>query len=299
MASRTGSILGGCAVIASLAISGFWSYWGGFECFHEGWYYHRLVDNLCLAFFQYWCWPIAFGGLSALGFMKPRIGAGLFVLIGVLVNWLLFRFQNMFGIEFILLPCVALAALFCFGRVRKPVLAAWLAVGFPVLVIAGISIPLLIKVSGRLTDIRNEPLVWASGHETLVWAPPGPGWPTAGVSYERALWVCDHLSLDGRSLSDKPRKLWRLPTVQEAIRAMNRHGKPAGCEYSGKQGFQPCTTEPDKEAPLWNPFSQVIYWWTATDDSRGHNLRVTYNGSVLAVQKSLTGYTAFRAVRSP
>lgn len=299
MASKASAVRGLLGVIVALGISGLWSFWGAIECFHEGWYYHSLVDNLRLALVQYWCWPIAFSGLAALSIAKPKIGASLFVAIGLLTNAVLFHFQNMAGFDLMLLPCLLLAALFGFGSVPRPKLAVWIVVSLPLLVMIVISLPLLIKVSNRVTVIRNEPLVWATGVETLVWAPPGPGWPDKGVTYANAQWICDHLSYDGRTISAKRLQFWRLPSIHEAEHAMTRHGKMAGCDYSGKPGWQPCQIQPDKEAPIWNPFSQVIYWWTASDDDRGDNLRISYNGYVLPVQKRLTGYTAFRAVREP
>jgi hypothetical protein len=274
-----------------------WSYWGAFECFHEGWYSHSLWANLGLGFIQYWCWPIAFAGLAALGIWKPKVGGAMFVAIGLLINGWLFGFQNSVALVFLLAPSLLLGALFAFGTVPRPRLSIALVIGVPALIIVCITIPLAIKVSRRLTAIRNVPLVWANGSETLVWAPPGPGWPLSGVDYSKAKEICAHLSLDGRSISLTELNLWRLPTVEEAERALNRHGHPAGCTYSGKPGFQPCRIEPDKEAPLWNTFSPVIYWWTGTDDESDHNLRIAYNGYVLPVRKAGSGYTAFRAVR--
>lgn len=289
---------GVCAVIVSMTISGFWSFWGAIECFHEGWYYHRLADNLELAFVQYWGFPIAFSMLAAIAIWKPRIGGVLFAFAGILVNALLFHFQNWAGVVLILAPCLLLAGLFGFGSFPKPILSSIAVVGFPALIIVVITVPLAIRVAGRDTNISDRPLVWTTASETLVWAPPGPGWPKSGVTFEKAQWICQHLTSDGKGTTSTVQNLWRLPAVQEAERALNQHRKPAGCDYSGKPGWQPCRVEPDKEAPLWDPFSQVIYWWTATDNEKGENLRVAYNGYVLPVRKTPTGYTGFRAVRA-
>jgi hypothetical protein len=55
---------------------------------------------------------------------------------------------------------------------------------------------------------------------------------------------------------------------------------------------------PNKEAPLWNPHSRVIYWWTSTQPSADEALMVAYDGNVWR-RKTTTkaDYFAFRAVR--
>ncbi|MCA9924985.1 MAG: hypothetical protein KC421_21570, partial [Anaerolineales bacterium] len=39
-------------------------------------------------------------------------------------------------------------------------------------------------------------------------------------------------------------------------------------------------TKPDKESPLWNIYSQVIYWWTATEEDEAHAYIIAYDGQV-------------------
>jgi hypothetical protein len=57
---------------------------------------------------------------------------------------------------------------------------------------------------------------------------------------------------------------------------------------------------PDKEAPLWHPYSPVIYWWTADDVQPDRAYRVAYNGVVQAFPKQTRrGYFAARCVRTP
>ena len=56
---------------------------------------------------------------------------------------------------------------------------------------------------------------------------------------------------------------------------------------------------PDKEAPLWNPFSRVTYWWTADEVDANRAYRIAYNGQVLAVRKAFgPGYLACRCVKA-
>jgi len=294
--SKSKTICGVTAVALCTVVACFWSVWGTIENFHEGWYQRTTLENLLLSVVQYVGWPIGFALLAVVGIWQPRLGAILFVSIGILLNAFLFGFRNAVGIQWILVPCLLIGMLFGLGDVPYRRWATGIVVGLPMAIILGIGIPLMWKVSHRLTEISNNSLFWKSGDVTLVWAPPGPGWPQSGVEHRQAEYISDHLTLDGRSLSKQPLHLWRLPTVDEAVLALNRGGKPAGCVFGGKPGFQPCKTEPDKEAPLWDPFSQVIYWWTGTDDAKGKNLRVAYNGYVLPVSKRATGDTGFRAV---
>jgi hypothetical protein len=59
--------------------------------------------------------------------------------------------------------------------------------------------------------------------------------------------------------------VWRLPTVDEAVRSMARHGRNSGGVWDAETGKAAYNMIPDKESPLWNVHSQVIYWWTATE----------------------------------
>jgi 2',3'-cyclic-nucleotide 2'-phosphodiesterase (5'-nucleotidase family) len=57
--------------------------------------------------------------------------------------------------------------------------------------------------------------------------------------------------------------------------------------------------QPDKESPLWNIYSKVIYWWTASEVSDKQAYIVVYNGGVWARTKTMRpGYLTFRAVRA-
>ncbi|MDR3689238.1 MAG: hypothetical protein P4L46_07665 [Fimbriimonas sp.] len=295
--SRTKAVLGIFGVIVATTIAGFWSVWGTIENFHEGWYTHSLWSNLLLAAVQYVGWPLGFAFLSCIAIWRPAIGSALFALIGVGLNAFLFGFRNGPGIVLILVPCLMLAVLFGVGRTPKPRVAAEILLGVPMVIMVVIGTPLLWKVSHRLTAISSGALTWKAPSETMVWAPPGPGWTTSGSSFAEAESICDRLAADGKSIVAKPTYLWRLPTAEEAIHALNRGGVPAGCRLGRTPGFQPCFNEPDKEAPLWNPYCPIIYWWTASHDQSGKVLRVAYNGYVLPVDPCANGYTGFRAVR--
>jgi len=56
--------------------------------------------------------------------------------------------------------------------------------------------------------------------------------------------------------------------------------------------------QPDKEPPLWNPQSKVIYWWTASA-APGDRLRcMAYNAHVAPLRPQMHwGSLGFRAVK--
>jgi len=57
---------------------------------------------------------------------------------------------------------------------------------------------------------------------------------------------------------------------------------------------------PDKDAPLWNRYTMVIYWWTADESDPQHAYRVAYNGTVNDVLKSWgAADIACRCVKPP
>lgn len=100
---------------------------------------------------------------------------------------------------------------------------------------------------------------------TLVWAPEGPGRPSHYASWWEAKRRCRYLAADGRSLAGQPQNLWRLPTVDEAVRPMVYRGHNAGGVWSAALRRPQYRVMPDKDAPLWKVHSPVIYWWTDTE----------------------------------
>jgi hypothetical protein len=53
---------------------------------------------------------------------------------------------------------------------------------------------------------------------------------------------------------------------------MVRHGQNSGGVWDDEASVSAYEITPDKESPLWNVHSHVIYWWTATeiDDDRAY-----------------------------
>jgi hypothetical protein len=197
-----------------------------------------------------------------------------------------------------------------------------LAVAAPLVVLIGwywLPIVLVRQDDG----MRTERLIVGNG-VTLVWAPEGPGWnwkqPWGGYPSwdDVALWgvpplgfddkagyagthasasdmtatgLCRFLSEDGSRLMVERQGTWRMPTADEIMRSLTRHGDNAGCVQP--QGFgtallgrAACVERPDKETPLWAPDAAPIYYWAADefDDNRAYF--VSYNGAFNSQPKS-------------
>ncbi len=200
----------------------------------------------------------------------------------------------------IVLPILALGLLYYFGEPQPKKWAYRLIIFVPLIIILAISIPLGIKVSQRINDQDFGARVVAGNDVTLVWAPRGPGWPDKGTSWEEAQRICTYLSEDGTQIMPEPQNIWRLPTVEEAVRSMMIHGQNAGGAWDPLEGKAEYARTPDKESPLWDVHSKVIYYWTADtsarDDQRAYI--IVYDGGVFDRMKSEgQGYLSFRAVK--
>jgi hypothetical protein len=113
--------------------------------------------------------------------------------------------------------------------------------------------------------------------------------------------LCRYLSADGTTLVDKPQDIWRMPTTDEVVRSLGRHGLNAGCEWQGEfRRRVRCDVLPDKESPLWSTDVPVIYYWTADSYDERRGSFVAYNGTVNAAYK-LGGNPrhGYRCVREP
>jgi hypothetical protein len=120
------------------------------------------------------------------------------------------------------------------------------------------------------------------------------------VTYHEAARRCRHLTADGTALADAPQGTWRLPTADEVVRSQCRHGRNCEGVWDGVSPQPRYTTRPDKEPPLWDPYSKVIYWWTATEVDERLAYIAVYNGQVWPRPKAAHwGYLGFRAVRKP
>ena len=78
------------------------------------------------------------------------------------------------------------------------------------------------------------------------------------------------------------------------------HGENAGGVWDPATEKATYDRNPDKETPLWDIHSKVIYYWTAdnslTDDSKAYI--IVYNGGVFPRAKTNSqDYLSFRAVK--
>jgi hypothetical protein len=113
--------------------------------------------------------------------------------------------------------------------------------------------------------------------------------------------LCHYLSADGTELEDEPQEFWRMPTTDEVVRSLVRHGENAGCSWLG-QLRKPvaCDVRPDKESPLWSTDVPVIYYWTADEHDKLRGYWVAYNGVVNVTYKSSGNPRhGYRCVREP
>jgi hypothetical protein len=100
------------------------------------------------------------------------------------------------------------------------------------------------------------------------------------------------------TISSNPQHIWRLPTVDEAVRSMARHGQNSGGIWDAEIAQAAYKITPDKESPLWNTLSQVIYWWTATEVDEERAYIIVYDGTVWPRSKHIgPAYLGFRCVK--
>ncbi len=156
------------------------------------------------------------------------------------------------------------------------------------------------RVSQRVNDGNLEARLVEGNGVALIWAPDGPGWPRDGMDWVEAGEACQYLAEDGTALATTAQDIWRLPTVDEAVRSMSRHGKNSGGVWDAQSAQASYQTRPDKESPLWNVYSQVIYWWTATEVDEEQAYMIVYDGKVWPRTKQLSqDYLGFRCVKQP
>ena len=292
-------VVGWIAVSLSTVITCFWAFWGIIENFHEGWYYESLLANLGLMLVQYLGFALGFVVVTLVSILWPRVGAGLHVLLALLAAWFFEAFKNTV-VFFVLLPLVGIGILYWFGRPRPRNLALALAVGLPLLTLILAGIAPVLRVSQRVDDGHLQARLVRENGVELVWAPDGPGWPREGRDWYEAQRVCQYLREDGLSLASGPQHIWRLPTVDEAVRSSARHGQNSGGVWNAETVKATYKTRPDKESPLWNTHSQVIYWWTATEIDEKRAYIIVYDGKVWPRAKQFSQeYLGFRCVKQP
>jgi len=295
---RLRAAAGWSAVAVTTVLACLWGFWGGIEAFHEGWYDRSLARNLGMTFVQYLGPMLVFALAGLAGVLAPRVGAAIHFTLAIGAAYFFRGAAPMVVYPFIVGPITLLGVAYAWGR---PTNRRWESLPFASLPIATTTVsgagPAW-RVEHRLDDgDRGARHLTANGLD-LTWAPAGPGWPDSGVSWDEAVRRCRFLDEEGTALADTPQDIWRLPTVEEAVRAQCRGGENAGGSWDGKASSYRQT--PDKETPLWDPRSKVIYWWTATEVDAKTAYIVVYDGKVWPRPKSAYwGYLGFRAVKVP
>jgi hypothetical protein len=213
------------------------------------------------------------------------------------------------------------------------------AAGLPLLVFAGASAYMLPIVLTRVDDGQRGARLIEGHGVNLIWAPEGPGWnwkqpwggypswdsvalygmppigfdDKPGYGRQPSGWghataenmaatdLCRYLTADGLTLADERQDIWRMPTVDELVRSLPRHGQAAGCVWNGEFKAQvQCDVLPDKETPLWATDRSPVYYWAADEYDAERGYFVSYNGFVNAALKSGGNPRhSYRCVREP
>ncbi len=300
MADKGRRVLGWCGVVITVLITGFWSYWGSFEFFHEGCYSKTFLGNVSMYFLQYMPFSIipTLFALAALRFKKT--GLVLHLLLGLFCVFFFNAANSILLVFLLVVPFTVMGLFYCFGN---PVPLKWayrFIIAVPLIIVTAISIPQSIKVSQRFNDGNTQMQIVEGNGVTLIWAPRGPGWPDQGVTWLKAHEICKYLSEDGTVIMADEQNIWRLPTADEGVRSLMLHGKNAGGVWYPEKQEAVYNLMPDKESPLWDVYSKVIYYWTEDaapkDNKRAYIL--VYNGNV--AERDITSkqdYLSFRAVK--
>lgn len=285
----------------SVFFASFWGFWGIIENFHEGWYYDSFFMSIGLMLYQYLFFTIIFVSFTFVAIKKRKIGAFLFILIAIAIP--LFRVRSFAAIVTFSIPMAIIGLLFLFGEVKNKRLGYIISIGLPLLVVIGFGLEPILRVPQRIDDGNYEcRLVKGNGVE-LVWAPIGPGWTVdteemKGKKWDDIVTICSCLTEDGRTLADSAVNIWRLPTIDEAVRSLTRNGKNSGGVWDKDKLTAEYDIQPDKESPLWKVNSPIIYWWTASELNDSTAFRIVYNGSVQSINKKTNmGSLGFRAVK--
>jgi hypothetical protein len=286
MRNKSKQLIGWITISFAFLIICLWSYWGINEAFHEGWYHTALLQNLSLTFVQYLSIPIIFLALSLLALNYKKIGFGLFIALGIFA---MFFFDSNVGGLLVFIPLLLFAFGYYFGEFKHKKIITYSFIGIFLLISLSFGIPQLIRVENRLNDNNFGTRTIIGNDITLTWAPQGIGFPLKGTDWQTAKDNCARLNEEGDN--------WRLPTIEEIVRSMTRKNNNAK-GIIDSQGNPQYEIKPDKETPLWNPHSQVIYYWTSESKNEQRAYLVAYNGYILDRSKtSGADYQGYRCVK--
>jgi len=239
-----------------------------------------------------------FIGAALVAIRWARIGGGLHITAAVGAVCFFRSAPAAVVYPFIVGPLMFMGGAYWFGRPRPRRWAVAAVAALPVIALLACGAEPAFRVFGRVNDRDRSARRIAQNGVDLVWAPEGPGWPHDGVTWDEAVRRCQYLAEDGTFLRDSVQSVWRLPTVTEVVQSMQRHGISCGGSWDAASGRARYECTPDKESPLWDVHSQVIYWWTATEVNDREALIIVYDGKVWPRPKrGHWGYLGFRAVK--
>ena len=108
-----------------------------------------------------------------------------------------------------------------------------------------------------------------------------------------------YLNYQGTELKETVQDHWRLPSPEEYVRILPSREENAGGQWDTEKGRAQYATPPDKDAPIWAPDMEVIYYWTSVSADEKRTYCVWYTGEVYKVNKTAAAdYRGFRAVRN-
>ena len=288
------NIIGWITIIITFSIISFWSYWGINEAFHEGWHNTSLLQNLAMTFVQYLSVPIVFLTLALIALNYKKIGAGLFIAIGIFA---IFFFHSNTGRFIVFIPLLLIAFGFYFGEYKSKKTISLSFAGIFLLITLSFGIPQLIKVENRFNDNNFKSRIIKGNKVNLTWAPQGIGFPLEGTNWQTAKDNCARLNKEGAKLENNEINAWRLPSRDEIVRSMTKKNNNSAGSMDDS-GIAQYNVNPDKETPLWNPHSKVIYYWTSEPKNEKRAFMVAYNGYILSRRKkSGANYHGYRCVK--
>lgn len=299
MKTPTKKIISLIAIISSLAVSSFWAFWGIVEFFHEGWYSPSFFYGLFLFFVQYMSLAILFVTLSLLAMKNKKAGLISYISIGVFSALFFSRASFQVAYLSLAIPFVLLGLLFYYGDFSHFKKAKLVMIGVPALIVLLIGTPLLFRNLNRLDDGNYGERILDCQDSKIVWAPRGLGFPDEGVNWNDAINACKHLSLNGKEILEEV-NIWRLPSITDAVKCQQSHNESAGGFWNEEKKQAEYKKSPDKETPLWQPSSEIIYYWTSqmSEESNAQAYIFTYDGKIYDKNINLApNYQSFRCVR--
>lgn len=282
--------LGWLFLVILSGIISFWAFWGIVESFYEGWYNKSFIANLWLTISRYLLpvWILLLPSILAIYYKK--IGTIVFATLGVSISLYFTQW-------FFFIPLFVIAALSWFSQLPSKTLCVLIILGAPLITLVISGFQPAYRVATRFDGDISKPFKTMTNGQQLTWAPPGPGWPSNPSNWIEAVETCERLAPDGKTIADTIVGLWRLPTIEEIVASTYFHGKPMPGTWSKETLKTYFEFTPDKEPPMWNPHSPIIYWWTS-NTAGDSALMYSFNGVVFNQEKQhKAGYYGFRAVR--